>query len=150
MNIYITDINSTELHTELIFIYNEVLLSSLHIKFTYTSYSYLLNLLLRSSLVAHLVKNPPAIQEIPIRFWAGKIHWRRNRLPTPVLLGAWGASLIAQLSACKAGDLGLIPGREDPLENEMATLSSILAWRIPWTEEPGRPHSMELQELDMT
>ena len=29
-------------------------------------------------------------------------------------------------------------GREDPLENEMATHSSILAWRIPWTEKPGR------------
>ena len=29
-------------------------------------------------------------------------------------------------------------GREDPLEKEMATHSSILAWRIPWTEEPGR------------
>ena len=28
-------------------------------------------------------------------------------------------------------------GREDPLEEKMATLSSILAWRIPWTEEPG-------------
>ena len=28
-------------------------------------------------------------------------------------------------------------GREDPLEEEMATLSSILAWEIPWTEEPG-------------
>ena len=32
----------------------------------------------------------------------------------------------------------LFPGREDPLEKEMVTLSSILAWRIPWTEEPGR------------
>ena len=30
------------------------------------------------------------------------------------------------------------PGQEDPLEKEMATHSSILAWRIPWTEEPGR------------
>ena len=30
-------------------------------------------------------------------------------------------------------------GREDPLEEEMATRSSILAWRIPWTEEPGGP-----------
>ena len=29
-------------------------------------------------------------------------------------------------------------GQEDPLEKEMATPSSILAWRIPWTEEPGR------------
>ena len=41
-------------------------------------------------------------------------------------------------SACSAGDPGLIPGREDPLEKEMATPSSILAPRIPWTEEPGR------------
>ena len=30
-------------------------------------------------------------------------------------------------------------GREDPLEKEMASCSSILAWRIPWTEEPGGP-----------
>ena len=41
-------------------------------------------------------------------------------------------------SACNAGDLGLIPGWEDPLEKEMATHSSTLAWKIPWTEEPGR------------
>ena len=41
-------------------------------------------------------------------------------------------------------------GREDPLEKEMATHSSILAWRIPWTEEPGRLQSMGLQELDTT
>ena len=33
-------------------------------------------------------------------------------------------------------------GREDPLEKEMAIHSSILAWRIPWTEEPGRLQSM--------
>ena len=39
-------------------------------------------------------------------------------------------------SACSAGDQGLIPGQEDPLEEEMATHSSILAWEIPWTEEP--------------
>ena len=38
-------------------------------------------------------------------------------------------------------------GREDPLEKEMATHSSILAWRIPWTEEPGRLQSMELQRV---
>ena len=34
-------------------------------------------------------------------------------------------------------DVGSIPGWEDPLEKEMATHSRILAWRIPWTEEPG-------------
>ena len=40
-------------------------------------------------------------------------------------------------SAYNAGDLGSIPGSEDPLEKEMATHSSILTWRIPWTEEPA-------------
>ena len=36
-------------------------------------------------------------------------------------------------------------GREDPLEEEMATHSSVLAWKIPWTEEPGGLQSMGLQ-----
>ena len=40
-------------------------------------------------------------------------------------------------------------GLEDPLEKEMATHSSILAWRILWTEEPGGLQSMGLQESDM-
>ena len=39
-------------------------------------------------------------------------------------------------------------GQEDPLEKEMATYSNILAWEIPWTEEPGRLKSKGLQELD--
>ena len=38
-------------------------------------------------------------------------------------------------------------GREDPLEKEMATHSSILAWKIPWTEDPGRLQSMGLQRV---
>ena len=38
-------------------------------------------------------------------------------------------------------------GWEDPLEKEMASHSSILAWRIPWTEEPGRLQSMESQRV---
>ena len=37
-------------------------------------------------------------------------------------------------STCNAGDPGLIPGRKDPLEKGMSAPSSILAWRIPWTE----------------
>ena len=37
--------------------------------------------------------------------------------------------------------------REDPLEKEMATISSILAWRIPWTEEPGRLQSIGSQRV---
>ena len=38
-------------------------------------------------------------------------------------------------------------GQEDPLEEGMATHSSILAWRIPWTEECGGPQSIELQRV---
>ena len=38
-------------------------------------------------------------------------------------------------------------GREDPLEKEMATHSSILAWEIPWTEEPGRLQPMGLKRV---
>ena len=38
-------------------------------------------------------------------------------------------------------------GREDPLEKGMATQSSILAWRIPWTERPGEPQSMGSQRV---
>ena len=38
-------------------------------------------------------------------------------------------------------------GRRDPLEKEMATHTSFLAWRIPWTEEPGGLQSMELQRV---
>ena len=37
-------------------------------------------------------------------------------------------------------------GQEDPLEKEMATHSSILAWKIPWTEEPGGLESIEIQK----
>ena len=40
-------------------------------------------------------------------------------------------------------------GREDPLEKGMATHFSILAWRIPWTEEPGGLQTMGSQESDM-
>ena len=39
-------------------------------------------------------------------------------------------------------------GGEDPLEKGMATYSSILAWRIPWTEKPGRLQSMGLQRVE--
>ena len=50
-------------------------------------------------------------------------------------------------TACNAVGPGSIPGQEDPLEKEMAIHSSILTWRIPWTEEPGRPQSMQSQRV---
>ena len=63
--------------------------------------------IIRASLVAQTVKNPPAMQETQVQ------------------------SL----------------GREDPLEKEMATHSSILAWKIPWTEDPGRLQSTGSQRV---
>ena len=50
-------------------------------------------------------------------------------------------------SACQCRDAGSIPSWEDPLEKGMATHSSILAWRIPWTEDPSGLQSMRLQRV---
>ena len=61
-----------------------------------------------------------------------------------------GAALVAQrikrLPAMQETQVRSL-GWEDPLEKEMATHSSILAWRIPWTEEPGRLQSMGSQRV---
>ena len=61
-----------------------------------------------ASLVAQLVKNPPAMQESPVQFLVGKIPQRRNRLPTPVFLEFPGGS-VGKEYACNVGDLGSIP-----------------------------------------
>ena len=53
-------------------------------------------------------------------------------------------------SACNAGDPGLTLGQEDPLEKGMATHFSTLAWRIPWTEEPGGLQPMGSQRVGAT
>ena len=53
-------------------------------------------------------------------------------------------------SACNAGDLGLIPGWGRFPEKGMATHSSILAWRITWTEEPCGLQSMRLQRVGLS
>ena len=55
-----------------------------------------------------------------------------------------GGSVLKKLSAKKEAVARSL-GREDTLEKEIVTHSSILAWRIPWAEKPGRLESMELQ-----
>ena len=67
--------------------------------------------------------------------------------------GGWEASLVAQMvknlpAMWETWVRSL--GREDPLEKEMATHSSILAWRIPWAEELGGLQSTGCKELDTT
>ena len=65
-------------------------------------------------------------------------------------IGIYWASLVAQrlkrLPPMQETQVRSL-GRGDPLEKEMVTHSSILAWRIPWTEEPGRLQSMGLQRV---
>ena len=53
-------------------------------------------------------------------------------------------------NAGDARDEGSIPGQEDPLEEGMATHSSILPWRIPWTEEPGGLQSIRSQRIRLS
>ena len=57
-----------------------------------------------------------------------------------------GATVVRNLPAVQEMLLRTL-GQEDPLEEEMATYSSILAWKILWTEEFGRPQSMVLQRI---
>ena len=52
------------------------------------------------------------------------------------------AQMVKNLPAMRETHVLLSMAQEDPLEKEMATHSSIFAWRIPWTEEPGRLHGV--------
>ena len=90
------------------------------------------------TLIAQLVKNPPAMQESTVRYLGWEIPWRRDRLPTLVFLGFPCVS-AGRESACNVGVLGLIPGLgRSPGEGKgdlfTCIPSSILAWRIPWTD----------------
>ena len=69
-----------------------------------------------------------------------------DRLPTPIFFGFSGGS-DSKESMYNAGYLGFIPGLGKYPGEGMATHSSIQAWRIPWTEEPGRLQSMESQRV---
>ena len=70
-------------------------------------------------------------------------------IPTyPLLWGFPCGSVVKNLPAhsADAGDSGSIPGGEDFLEEGMATHSRILAWEIPWPDEPGGPQAMGLRK----
>ena len=75
--------------------------------------------------------------------------WIKHKLESS-LLGEISITLVAQMIKCllamqETQVRSLV--WEDPLEKEMATHSSTLAWKILWTEEPGRLHSMGLQRV---
>jgi len=56
-------------------------------------------------------------------------------------------TLVVKNPHASAGDMGVISGLGGSPEEGMATHCSILAWRLPWTEEPGRLQSMALQRV---
>ena len=74
---------------------------------------------------------------------------RKSQKETPHVRASLVAQLVKNLPAMQETRVRAL-GWEDPLEKEMATRSSILAWRIPWTEEPGGLQSMGSQESDRT
>ena len=82
-----------------------------------------------------------------------ELNWRGLQVITAPGIHSWYTSLVAQtvkhlptMWETRVWSLGW----EDPLEKEMATHSSILAWRIPWTEEPGGHSPWSLKGLDTT
>ena len=73
----------------------------------------------------------------------------KNCILLPLYVGFLGGSAVKNPPAMQETWVWPL-GQEDPLEKEIATHSSILAWEIPWTEEPGGLHSMGSQESDTT
>ena len=71
------------------------------------------------------------------------IHFNSNILGFP-------SGSVGKEFACNAGDRVRSLGQEDAIVKDVATYSSILSWRIPWTEEPGRLPVHEIAELDST
>ena len=74
-------------------------------------------------------------------------RWRRTEAHHP---SALPNGSVGKESACNAGDPGLISVLERSPEKGMDTHSSILAWRIPWSEEPGELQSMDSQRVRTT
>ena len=80
-------------------------------------------------------------------------RWACSGLAAHIRLGCLPATLAAQTVRHLPAEQETwvrCPSQEDPLEKGMATHSSILAWRIPWTEEPGGLQSMGVQRVHGT
>ena len=82
-------------------------------------------------------------------FWPGEFHGLYSPWDCKESEDFPGGSAVKNLLANARPQEMPVPslGQEDPLEKEMATCSSILAWKIPWTQEPGRLQSMGSQRV---
>ena len=82
--------------------------------------------------------------------WEAQLYNGKDDLHSVIPIRAFRVALVLKNPPDNARDLrdkGLIPGLGRSLEEGMATSSSILAWRIPWTEEPGGLQFIELQRV---
>ena len=99
----------------------------------------------------HMQTDPRVSSRITIlgTLWTHRVLGAKGWIWERVCPWAWAsqvAQLIKNLPAMQETQIWSL-GWEDPLEKDMATHSSSLAWRIPWTEEPGRLQSMGLQRV---
>ena len=93
----------------------------------------------QASLLAQMVKNPPANAGDPGSIpGSGRFPGGGHGNPLQYFWASLVAQMLNNLRAVLETWVRSLDW-EDPLEEGMATHSSILAWRIPWTEEPGRP-----------
>ena len=117
---------------------------------------------LSPALTGRLSTTGPPVKSAGVDFWSelispiGQKSWTDTGLGRQLLFTttyrppAWlpwwlRQGRIGEGSACSAGDQDASLGREDPLEKGMTAHPSILVWRIPWTEEPGRLQSVGSQ-----
>ena len=87
------------------------------------------------------------MQETPVWFLSWEDALEKDRLPTPVFLGFSGGSDKGKESTCNVGDLCSIPGLGGSPGGGHGNPLRILAWRIPWTAEPGGVRFMGLQRV---
>ena len=74
-------------------------------------------------------------------------HSRGKLIKDNILPWGFPVGSLVKSSPVNSGDVDVIPGQQDPLKKEMVTHSSILAWRIPWIEKPGRLQSTRSQRV---
>ena len=84
-----------------------------------------------STHMSSLFPNPAVLSAFSVLDYTGLF------LVSPMIKVGFPGGSDGKESACKAGDLGLTLGLKDPLEKEMATHSSIFAWRVSWTKDLG-------------
>ena len=99
-----------------------------------------------ASPVAQLVTNLPAIQETPVWFLVGRFPGGGISYPLQYSWTSLVAQLVKNVPVMQETWVWSL-GQKDPLEKGRAIHSSILAWRIPWTREPGGLQSMGLQTI---